>query len=267
MRDNTSAIISSPEFSLFQSIDGQRWGKLRFESTGHCMAFSAQHARTSNEHSWGKNSDWVGLETQSVDSFWNSGIAEHSKNLVMQESGKLKDKPSRPGEFRATITGGFWDTPSVIAGLPLAARSRVRTKLPPKSLRIAIFMSAGVDAASMAKVTAKIAHALWQYTLAGGAVTLDVAYVGMLRASSTGAKALAVETRVNASDVASLSAALSPVWFRCVAGRLITATSDSPDDSIWPARKCPFPNTLWIGGSMGDALRAGDAVLKELALV
>lgn len=265
MRENTAAIIASPEFSLFPGADGQQWAKLRFSSSSHALQYSLKHGHTPNE-GWGDNSRWIGLETQSARDFWNTGIAQHSKTLVMQESGKLSDKPSRPGEFRPAITGGFWDTPSVIAGLPLAARTRVRTKLPPKQIKIALFMSAGVSAADMAKITAKIAHALWAYTIAGGSVTLDMTFCGLIRRSSTGAVGVAVETRINASDVASISAVLSPVWFRAVTGRLMTAVSDYPSDSIPPPQKNPIPGALWIGGSFEAALRAGDAVLKELAL-
>ncbi len=266
MRDNTQAIIASPEFSLFPGADGRQWARLRFHNTGACLRFSREHANTENEHAWGDNSRWIGLETQSARDFYSTSIAQHSKTLVLKETGKLSDKPSRPGEFRAAVTGGFWDVPSVVAGLPLAARSRMRSKLPPKTIRIAASMSAGVTAETMARITAKIAHALWQYTIAGGAATLEVTYVGHIT-SSTGATGLAVETRVNASDVAALSAALSPVWFRAVTGRLMTATSESNRDSIYVPRENPIPNSLWIGGVMENAVKAGEAVLKELALV
>lgn len=265
MRDNTAAILASPEFSLFTNAQGKSMAKLRFLSTGQAIAFCKAHGETSNESNWGGRPHWIGLEHQSRDNFIETGIAEHSRDLTLAASKTLSDKPSRPGDFRPAITGGFWDTPSVIAGLPLAARTRVRSKLPPKTIKIAMFLSAGVSANDLARITAKIAYALWQYTIAGGAVTLDVSYCGCIT-SSTGARSLAVETRVNAADLASLSAALSPVWFRAVTGRLITATSETSRDLVYAVRENPFPDALWIGGVLTDAIKAGDAVLSALKL-
>lgn len=266
MRDNTAAIHAAPEFSVIDN-GKEKWGLLKFMNPGACHRFYKAHARTQNETVWtDSRASWIGLNEQSKESFHQSGVSDHCKTLVMAASGKLSDKPSRPGEFRPAVTGGFWDAPSVIAGLPLAARNRIRAKLPPKTIRVCLSMSAGVNAEDMAKITAKIAHAIWQYTIAGGAVTLDIAFAGKACASSK-ATGLIVQTRVNASDVAGLATVFSPVWFRAVAGPLMTAFSEEARDSIPIPRTCPLPGAIWIGGVLSDALKAGEQVLRELQLV
>lgn len=272
MRANTREIHARPELSAITSPQGEAWGLLRFSNPSACLAAVREYGLTPNERNWSNNSNWIGLNKQSHASFLDCGVSEHSKTLVQKESRKLSDSPSRPGTFRPAITGGYWDTPSVIAGLPLAARTRVKTKLPPKTLTICMSMSAGINAEAVAKIAARIAHAVWQYTIAGGAVTIDVAFCGYVRASSYApvsgkpVHGLIVQTRVNASDVAALATVLSPVWFRGATGRLITAFSEHNSDSIPIPHKCPLSNAFWIGGVMQEVLEAGNKVLASLRL-
>jgi hypothetical protein len=254
------AIQNHPGYS---HIPGQ-FARVLFPSTQSTIEFCLQYCNTDNERTWGTDSYWIGLNKQTLKSFHHSHIAEHSLSLMQKEQGKLPATLTKPGQVRASVTGGSWDIPAVLAGLPLSARQRQRTRLPPKEIRLAFFMSGGIDAESMAPLTAKIAHAIWQYTVAGGAVSLHIAFCGICR--RTPENGLCVETRVNTADSASLAAALSPVFFRAVSGRIITAFSLTPDESIPPPQSNPLPGYLWIGGSMSAALDAAQKTIAELSI-
>ncbi len=247
----------------YSHIPGE-FARILFPNTQSTIEFCLEYCNTENETTWGSDSYWIGLNKQELSDFHKSHIAEHSLALMQKEESKLPASLSKPGAVRASVTGGAWDIPSVLAGLPLSARQRVRTRLPAREIRLAFFMSGGIDAESMAPITAKIAHAIWQYILSGGAVSLHIAFCGQcLRTPENG---LCVETRVNTADSASLSAALSPVFFRGVTGRIITAFSLTPDESIPPPDRNPLPGYFWIGGSMRAAIEAGEQVLKDLAI-
>lgn len=271
MRDNTAAIIAHKGFSLFETINPfskkpEKWAKLFFPSIGETHAFAKKHARSDNENIWLHSPSWCGLATQEIPDFDNTGIATYIRDLVISSEGKMPHKLSKLANPHMAITGGYWDTPSVIAGLPLAARTRKRAKLPPRSIRLAFFMSAGIDSERMSALTAKITRAIWEYTIAGGAVDLHVAYIGLARRTSTGACGIAIETRVNVSDVASIALAISPAMYRTICGPLQTAFSESARDGIPPPQFSPLKGYLWIGGTLEAAIKAAEQTIKDLQI-
>ena len=266
MRDNTAAILAHPGFSLF-THKSEKWAKLAFPSIRACHEFAKKHARKPDVTGWFHSESWCGLETQSFADFDQTGIATYIRDLVSSTESKMPHRLTRLAEPRAAITGGYWDTPAVLAGIPLAARQRVRAKLPPKSVRLAFFMSAGLNSTEMSKLTAKITRAIWEYTLAGGAVDLKVAYIGLSRATSTGAKGIAIETAVNVSDIAAVALSLSPAMYRTICGPLQTAFSEYDQDPISPPQYCPLPGYLWIGGTLEAAIKAANETIKALQII
>jgi hypothetical protein len=269
-RANTLAIIAAPEFSTFISsapqTKGEKWAKLFFPSLQRTHTFAKTHARIPNEQDWLHSPRWLGLRNQPIADFEETGIAIYIRDLVISTEATLPHHYTRLAQPRAAITGGFWDTPSVLANIPLAARTRIRAKLAPKQIRLAFFMSSGLNAERMSALTAKITHSIWEYIESGGAVDLQVAYVGRVKRAHLGCKGLIIETRVNTSDVASLALSLSPVMYRAICGPLQTAFSDSPQDAIPSPAHCPLPNYLWIGGSMEAAIKAAETTIKALAI-
>lgn len=261
-----SAVRNHPGYSEFQSPNypGKPWGRILFPSTQAAIEFCLTHCNTRNEP-WGTDSAWIGLQKQTLADFHKTHIAEYALSLMQKALAGMPQIPQKAGRVSPTVTGASWDIPAVLAGLPLAARSRTRTRLPPKEIRLSFFMSAGVNSESMAPLTAKIAKAIWDYTVAGGAVSLHVAYCGLVRSSPE--QGLAVETRVNTSDSASLAAALSPVFFRGVTGRIMSGFSHYSSDSIPCPYKPPLPGYLWIGGPLEEAVKAAKAVIEELSIV
>lgn len=262
MRSNTSAILADPHFTLVDTPQG-KWGKLTTSTPREMLTLCKQHARTPNEISWVRNSPWAGLGSQTSESLDATGIPEHSRDMLQKATAQLVRKPSKAGRVTPSIVGGSWSVPAVLANLPLAARSRARTKLPPLNIRLVCTYSASVDEARLSAIFAKLARAIWDYTLAGGAVDLRVYGIGFTRRTTTGAKGLICETRVPASDMSQLALALSPMFLRAVTGPLMTAFSDSPDDSIMVPQPSdnPIPGSIYIGG------RTRSGQLPELSKV
>lgn len=266
MRDNTAKLNALPNLSFYTAKGYGKWAKLHYSSLPNMHRASCTYARTTNE-TIGQNSEhWLGLENQTRSSYEQTGICEYSLGLVKKNADAMAKHYSRLAEPHAAITGGYWDTPSVLANIPLAARTRKRSRLAPKSIKIGYFMSCSISAADMAVLAARISRAIWDYTIAGGAVTLTVAHVGRVT-SSTGAVGLTVETLVNTSDVSAVATALSPAFFRIDGGCLMQAFSDHRSDSIGCPRTSPLPaDYLYMGGAHGDSLKAAETIIKTLQI-
>lgn len=250
MRSNTQTLISDPRFSLVDTPTG-KWAKLSTINPREMLEFSRTLGRTTNERAWqSSGSKWQGLGLQSLASLDSTGIPEHARDAMNKAIAVLNRKPSRPGRIAPTMVGGTWSVPAVLANLPLAARSRLRTRLPPLRIHLVLAWSASVDEAALTPIFAKLARSIWDYTLSGGAVDLRVSCLGFARATSTKAKGLIAESRVPCSDISQLALALSPAFFRAVTGPLMTAFSDSSSDSIMVPQPSdnPIPDSIYIGG-------------------
>lgn len=271
MRQNTIDLRALPQFSTYDN-KGEKWGKLSFPSVRACHDASRTHARTSNESIWhGAGAEWLGLAKQSIPDFDKTGIATEPLRQLQDAQTKLPKQHTRLAQPHAAVTGGYWDTPSVLAGLPLSARTRKRAKLPPKDVKIAFFVSGGISAEAMAAITAKIAHAIWDYTLEGGAVNFSVAYCGQTHRSYSSHpteeySGFCVEFKVNCSDTATMALGLSPTMCRAVGYPLICALTEADRNGIPSPKGCPLPGYLWIGGVLRDALKAGDTVIQSLQI-
>jgi|SRR6478736_1048448 len=267
MRANTQAINALPEYSTVETPQGV-YGKLSFSSTLHAHRIALEHARDTNSDIWHSGSIWEGLDKQKREDFDKTHIADYPLSLVKSESAKLPHKATRLSNPRAAVTGAVWNIPAVLANIPLSARTRQRAKLPPKAFKLGFFMSAGIDAETMGKLTARIARAIWDYTMAGGSASLTIAMCGNYRfVTSTGTKGLIVETKVNCSDIAGISLALSPAFFRTICGPLMTACSDARGDGIPCPQHSPLPaDYLWLGGIMDRAIEAAEQIIKELSI-
>lgn len=226
MRSNTLAIRSLPQFSKVTGNDGKPWDKLVFPSVRELHQTVIDHARTKNEAEW-TTGYFCGLESQPLADFDSSGKANTAFDAFTAAVAKLPDI-KRAGTMRAAVSGSYWDVPSVLANLPLAARTRVKSRLAPVNFRIALDFSGAVDAKTVAPYTAKLARAIWDYQLAGGVCTLTVLHLSDLSDHSR----IYAETRVNTSDMAALSLALSPICARALAYALFSAASPRTRDHL-----------------------------------
>lgn len=250
MRANTKALIADSRFSLIDTPKG-KWALFRTQSPREMLEAARLYTRGANETGFGAGATWQGLgPEQTRDELDSCGIPRHAKALSEKASAQLVRKPSRPGRVQSAIVGGSWSVPAVLANLPLAARTRGRSKLPPLTLNLVCTYSGSVSTETLAPVFAKLARAIWDYTLAGGAVSLTVSVIGIPKATSTRAKGIIVQTRVPTNDIAQIALALSTVFPRSVACPLASAFSESPRDQIGVPTESenPVANSIYIGG-------------------
>lgn len=269
MRANTRALISDPRFSVQDFGPKGKWGLLSFTSPREMLECVKRHARTTNERAWTSDPEWCGLGSQSIADLDASGIPLHALEDIRAASATLPHKRSRPGAITPSVVGGSWSVPAVLAGLPLAARSRSRTKLAPLTINLVCTWSSSVSASDLASTFARLGRAINDYTLAGGAVTLHTHYLGFLhRAPIDSIKGLIIKMRVPTNDLAQLALACSPMAFRAACGPLVTAVSDGPRDSVRVPTESdnPIPASIYLGGrtSTGDIGANLAAALKAL---
>lgn len=264
MRDNTRALMALPEFSKGMGTDNKPYGLLRFNSVAHAHETCKKFARTENELSW-KNPDFIGLNGQTLASFDSTLKANYPTECTKKAVASLEKICNRPGKIGAGVTGGYWDIPSLQAGLPLAARIKTRTKLAPKNIRIFCAYSGMIDADFMAPISAKIAKAIWDYTLEGGVVTLTVLSGGVINNSECGNRGI-IETRVNATDISAISLALSPAYTRGISCAMVCALSDNRRDSLPIIRGQIIPNLHFMSGIGKEIKAAADRVIAALKI-
>lgn len=264
-RENSIAIESSPHYSV-KGEGKNALSILRFSSIRECHEFTRKHARTGNETSWISDSrGFLGLADQSVFDFDTSGIPQHALKLVKTQMAKMTGTPSRPGQFAPAVTGGFWDVPSVIAGLPLSARIRARTKLPPVNLRLAIDFGADVSGEKIAPACARLAKAIHEYTKAGGAVSLSV--MSYFDIWSEKANNGWIECKVNGADLTNIATAFSPAFLRGVIYCLESALSDKPHDSLPVVQRNLDPSAIMIFGNSKSVAEGFDKASERLRIV
>lgn len=270
MRDNTRAIESDPRFSIQDFGTKGKWGVLRFSSPRAFHEASVRYARTANERwAWG-NAQWAGLGQQTLGDFDTSGIPQHGLALARAANAALPIRRNKPGQVRPSICGGAWNIPAVEAGIPLCARMRHRTKLAPRTITLVETYSASVNQETLSPIFAKLARAINDYTLAGGAVTLRICVIGFAKSKSNGTVGLINEVRVPCNDLAQVCLGLSVTAFRALGGPLCTAYSESRGDCITIPRadENPIPNSIYLGGrtTSGDVSGSIAAVVKALEI-
>ena len=263
MRANTSALLALPEHSIMTNPNGDKYHLLKFHSILSAHAAVISHARTENEDSC-KCPSFIGLNGQTLSDLDTTSRSIYAQQCLESAIAAMTTPAKKPGEIRNTVTGGFWDIPSVIAGLPLAARSRVRTKLPPVNLRLWIAYSGYTDEKEIAPLTAKIARALWDYIKAGGIANLSVITGCRIRNDTT--KTAIIETRVNTSDISALAFALSPVYMRAISCALLCAMSDKPQDSLPMIKEDFLPGLIPLSNFSGSLSAGADKALAALKI-
>lgn len=271
MRENTQALISDPRFSVQDFGPKGKWGMLRFASPREMLECVIAHAWTDNERVQDRDPHWLGLGSQSLADLAKTGIPAHALAQIKQASAALPHKFSRPGIIQPAIAGGSWSIPAVLVGLPLAARSRARTKLAPLTINLVCAWSASVTETTLAPTFARLARAIHDYTLAGGAVTLTCHYLSHLTSYPIpGLSGAGVSIRIPANDLAQIALGCSVMANRVCAMRLRKALSTTPDDSMLPieAPSNPIPASIYLGGrtETGDIGPSLASTLEALAI-
>jgi hypothetical protein len=210
-RNDPSIVRSQPEFS----VDDKGCGWLKFPSVAAAIAFHAKFARNPNERDYepAPFDEHYGLGAQTFADYLESRVAKHPLELTvkarasMQEPRKTYDKPV------ATVTGAVWNIPAVLQNLPLAARSRIRTKLAPIHLHFVTWYGSISDIAPIFPLAARLASAINAYIIAGGVCTLRVTAIAESQ-DSMFSRHVASSVNVQTSNLGEIATALSPTFHR-----------------------------------------------------
>lgn len=118
----------------------------------------------------------------SADEAFTTGLFPNAVDAFAQCTAKLEVDRFIAGPLRPAVAGGAWIVPLALASNPMPARIRVRAKLPPVNLELAVSTSGFVGWQNITHSLARIARAAWDYIQAGGAVTITAHYVAALEA-------------------------------------------------------------------------------------
>lgn len=219
--------------------------------------------------SWTSSPKWVGLPTQTIENWDSTGNCPEITNGVKAAIANLPEIRNRPGHIRPSVAGGYFCTPDVIAGIPTSARIRIRSKLQPINLRLAFSLGAGVDSEDMAPLSAKISRAIWNYTQAGGVVTLRVYKISTFSGiSPDGYYGAVIETNVDCTDIAAVALALSPAFSRGITAPLSAALSPVKSDGLPVTQdRILGSGVYYITGPHGEAIRALENALAAMSIV
>jgi len=210
----------------------------------------------------GKPRNWAGFEKQALGKLLSTGIIDAALADFEKVQAKLITHaiPDRP---LPSVTGGVWVTPLVLANVPMCARLRTRTKLPPKNLELAVNVSAVVEASDITASLARIARAAWDYTLSGGAITITVNYVHHFTEPQTWKRedmhGVIHSIKVPLTNVAALASAVSSQQYRGTDMQAAKALSGYRDDGL-PVTTLIKPGLLHVTGRIEDDTKARAAL-------
>jgi hypothetical protein len=267
MRDNTIALRALPYYREEPGTKGKAWGVFTAPSVSAFLQYVREYGQTPNENGWSDSSDWIGLGEQSRQDFMETGIAKKPLNDVKSAAAKLPHRHTALSKPLPAITGAIWDVPAVLANVPLAARSRLRQRLAPINIRLACFWSGGISSEALAPVTAKLTKAINDYTMAGGIVTLTVGFISSYTDSEKRLKQCFAGCKVNAADLSNIATIISPVGFRALGGRMLSALCETRGN---PTRGFDtdegLQNTLFLNGRLEDVFKSADVLIQRLEL-
>lgn len=262
----TPSLLNQPGVSIVRGADNKQW--VRFTGNPRDIhRLTRENARGQNGRQWWNSQNWNSIPGQDWPTLDASGVADFPLQLIRQAKASLPDKPMRPGRAMPAVTGAVWDIPAVQAGLPLAARTRARVKLPPRDIRLGLSISGAVTAEKLARALAPLANAINAYTKAGGAVSLTVYDAAMFfYPPANGTVGAYIETRINASDEAAVAFALSPAFPRNVSYPLIAECSGRAGDALKVCRPAEFPvkGVTALSGYGDDIFREVSAIVETL---
>lgn len=139
-----------------------------------------------------------------------SGVFPNAVDAFNAATARLHADRLQPGALKPAVAGGAWIVPLVLAGNPMPARLRQRSKLPPKAIRVGVTVRASRPWQGLADPLARLAHGAWEYLQAGGAIEVEVWHCTHYDAPlPDGAHGLVVKLKCPLTNKAAFASALS----------------------------------------------------------
>lgn len=197
---------------------------------------------------------WSGI-TDTFEDWQRSGTYAQAYSEFQRAEAKLEADRFQPGAMRPAVAGGAWIVPLALAGNPMPARIRERTKLPPKNLELAVSVSCVVDWEDISHSMAKIARASWDYLQAGGAVRVTVNYCYAFSKAQGEARGALFSIDVPLTSASAFASAASAQEFRGASLCMAQSLSGLKGDSL-PLIRYAKPGILDITGRVADDEKA-----------
>lgn len=201
---------------------------------------------------------WSGI-SDTFDQWAQSGTYARAFEEFQRAEARLEADRFQPGAMRPAVAGGAWIVPLTLAGNPMPARIRERTKLPPKNLELAISVASSVNWRNISRSMAKIARASWDYLQAGGAVRLTIHYCYAFHKPQGEARGVIFSIEVPLTSASAFSSAASAQEFRGASIRMAQSLSGLKGDSL-PLIRLLRPGLLDITGRVADDDKAREAL-------
>jgi hypothetical protein len=213
-------------------------------------------AEGGRSHHFGR---WSGVD-QTPDSFLESATYRTAYAEFQRAEAKLEATRFQPGRPIPAVAGGAWVIPLVLAGNPMSARLKTRTKLPPVNLELAVNVFAGIQWRDITASIARIARASWDYIQAGGAVSITVHYVHRFGKAQEGHEGVLISIKVPLTSASAFASACSTQEYRGASMAFAGgALSPIKDDSL-PLFKWVKPSLLHVTGRVQDDAKARAAL-------
>lgn len=206
-----------------------------------------------------KNARFSGIG-QSGDDVLRAGFYTQAFEEFKRAEAKLEADRFQPGLLRPMVAGGAWIVPLVLAGNPMPARIRERSKLPPKNLELCVNVVHYIKWQDITASMARIARAAWDYVQAGGTVSLTVHYIYQFTKPQDGHEGFLASIKVPLTNQASFASACSAQEFRGIGIAVARALSGYRDDSLPLGRLVKRASLLDVTGRPQDDTRAREAL-------
>lgn len=206
---------------------------------------------------------WVNLRNgETMQSMLDGLKCETALKAFLAEETRL-NTPLTRDRPQLSVIGSSFSMGRVMQGHPVQCFRRPKRKLPPKTVELAINVSANVQAEKISASMAKIVHAAHEYHLAGGAISLVVHYLAGFRTANpeTGAMGLCISLEIPLGDGAQASFAGSAQFLRGIHYPFAQTLSGTWHDGL-PVTKFTDSSIAQINGQISDA----DAQLASLKI-
>ena len=219
--------------SVIQTAAGNT-DHMLLSSPAEALNLLTQFGKDRAENHWVSNGpQWTGLGSQSFSDFCTQGYSTEALRSFNLASAKLRAEHRIGGGIRPAVAGGAWVMPLVINSNPMPARQKIRAKLAPINLKLEITFHGGTDAQNIAKIGAALSRALWDYQMAGGAVSLTLAvWCGYDQRSEHKSRSAFVECRIPLVSESAIATVFSPVFYRACLFPLCDVLSTSGHDAM-----------------------------------
>lgn len=243
------SLIENPPVKLrYRDNVGKTWHQFEGTPNEYFRWMETLDARKLRRYLPDSPYHWAGFEKESPKTALQARASADAFAALESNKATLHAPLKAPAKPQLSPVGSSFSMGRIMQGHPVACFRRPRTALPPKTINIALSVSAFVDQSAIAASIAKIAAAAWSYHLNGGSVTIKLHYLlAYSKKSPDGASGLISTIIIPIADIASLATGASVQFFRGIAIPAAKCLSGADDDGL-PVADSTIPGVFTLNG-------------------